>query len=262
MSGLQQFKVLFGSDFLKSVYILSHTTLSKKYRYSFLGWMWTLLLPTVQILIYAFVFSVLLKVPQKAHAIYIMTGLLPWIFMSSAIITSCNSILSQADVVKRCVIPRSIFPITEVTVAFYNFLVSFLSLLAISMVFYGNISWTMFLLPVAILPLMVFTISLSVGAAFITPYFRDLIEFVNVFFMMGFYLTPILYQIDMIPDPYREYFALNPLYMLFKPIFDVVSFHQLPTLMTWVQSCSVAIIATVISYIAYRFTRDRVIYYL
>lgn len=261
MTFFREMKSVLGSRYLNSVILLTQISLSKQYRYSFLGMAWTLLLPTVQIVVYAFIFSALLKVPQKSQTLYIMTGILPWTFISTSIMSSCQSLLNNAGSIKRCIISKTIFPVSDVLRNLYLFFISFGCLYFLSMFMFADPHWTFIQFPIAILPMVIFTFAASVAVSFVTPYLRDINEFLNVFFMIGFYITPILYHIDMIPENLRPYFKLNPMYVLLKPIYTVVYDQKVLGLNELISAFMVAGLVFVFSYIIYRKTRDRVIFY-
>lgn len=261
MKMLNELRVILGSRYLVSVFLLTKISLSKQYKYSFLGMAWTLLLPTVQIGVYAFVFSTLFKLPQKGHAHYIMAGTLPWAFISGSIMTSCHALLNNAGAIKRCVISKTIFPVSEVLKSLYLFLVSFGALYIISLFLFVTPDWSILQLPIAILPMVIFTLSASIAVSFVTPYMRDINEFLNVFFMIGFYLTPILYQIELIPERLRGYFELNPMYILLKPVYAVVFEQRLLRLQELSAAFFVGIAVSLFSYWVYRKARERVIFY-
>ena len=256
-----EFKRILTKKYFESVSLLAGVSLSKQYRYSFLGWAWTLLMPTLQISVYAFIFGSLFKVPHKAQALYIMSGLLPWTFLSNSIMTSCHSLLSRGEAIKRCVMPKTIFPVSDVLRNLHIFLISFSSLYAISLLLYIDFSFTIFLFPIAILPLILFVFSFSVMCSFVSPYIRDLNEFMNVGFMIGFYLTPIIYQIDMMPEKYHIFFELNPIYVLLKPFFDVVYAQTIPSLQTLGSAYGLATVTTIGCYFIYKKVNSRVIFY-
>ena len=250
------------SKYIESVLTLTSFNMAKQYRYSMLGWAWTLLMPTVQILVYSFIFGALLKVPHKAQALYILTGLLPWTFMANTLMSASGALLSRGDAIKRCIIPKTTFAITDLFRNLYVFLISFSSLYVISLLIYVDFSFTILLFPLALIPLIIFTASLSILLSFMAPYFRDINEFVNVGLMIGFYATPILYQIVDMPEKYHLFFNSNPFYLLFKPIFEVVYHQQLPNIKSFGVAMLIALITSIVSYWGYKKLRNNVVYYL
>lgn len=261
MQPFLELKSLFSHRYIKSVLLLTQHQLERQYRYSFLGMIWTLILPTIQILIYAFVFSALLRLPQKAHALYIMVGLLPWAFINNSVMGGCHSLLSNAHAIKRCVISKTIFPISMVLHNLFLFCTSFLCLYVVALFLYKGFSFTIVLIPLAILPIFIFTASTAVLVSFITPYIRDLNEFINVVFLVGFYATPILYQLESIPAEKRIFFQINPFYQLLLPLYDIAYRQQIPSIQNITISFSLAFVMLAASYFIYRKLRKRVIFY-
>lgn len=259
---LTEIRRVLKSKYLESVITLTRFNMNKQYRYSFLGWAWTLLMPTVQIAVYTFIFGTLLKVPHKAQALYILTGLLPWTFMANTLMSSTGALLSRGDALKRCIIPKTTFAIADVLRNFHVFIIAFGSLYLVSLIFFVDFSFTILLFPISLIPLVIFTSAVSILMSFMAPYFRDISEFINVGLMVGFYATPILYQIGDMPEKYHIIFNLNPVYILFRPIFEVVYAQKIPDLFNYGLAMAVALISSVLCYWGYKRLRNNVVYYL
>lgn len=261
MQPIKELRSLFSNRYLKSLILLTKHQLGKQYRYSFLGMMWTLIMPSIQILVYAFVFGALLKVPHSKQALYIMVGVIPWAFINNSIMSGAHSLLANSHAIKRCIISKTMFPLSTVLHNLHLFFISFGCLYLVALFLYIKFSFTILFLPLAIIPIFIFTASATVMVSFITPYIRDINEFVNVIFLVGFYATPILYQIDFIPEDKRIFFKMNPFYQLLQPLYDVAFLQIIPTLKHLIYSYGLAIVMLIISYFVYRKLRERVIYY-
>ena len=259
---ITELKSIYHSKYFESVFTLTSFNMSKQYRYSFLGWVWTLLMPTVQIAVYTFIFGSLLKVPHKAQALYILTGLLPWTFLSNSLMSASNALLARGDALKRCMIPKTTFAASDVLRNLHVFLISFGTLYLVSLVFFVDFSFSIFLFPLALIPLLIATFSMAVMLSFLAPYFRDINEFINVGLMVGFYATPILYQIGDMPQKYHIIFNLNPIYIILRPIFDVVYSQGLPSIESYGNALGLSMLISFLSYIVYKRLRKNVVYYL
>jgi ABC-type polysaccharide/polyol phosphate export permease len=200
------------------------TELKLRYRRSVLGMLWTMLNPLGMMLILTAVFSVIMRFDTKDYAILLLSGLLPWIYFSQCISGSLMSIIGKGELLKKVYIPKIIIPLSVVVAGLINFMVSFVPLLAI-MFFLGHpIRPALIFLPVAIAILAVFAAGLSFIFSCLNVFFRDFTHMTEVLLQAWFYLSPILYKVDMIPERYRGLFQWNPMFQIIDcfraPIFD------------------------------------------
>ena len=79
-----------------------------RYKNSILGVMWTFLNPLLQIAVYAMIFPYILKQQQPYYLIFVCVGLIPWSFFTTTIIQSTNTIIGNANIVKKVYFPREI----------------------------------------------------------------------------------------------------------------------------------------------------------
>jgi lipopolysaccharide transport system permease protein len=218
-------------------YYLATISLLKGHKGSFLGWLWLVIKPTVQVGIYAIIFPLIAKFQQDNYAFYLISGILPWTFMNNSIIESSFALISQAEALKRCLLPKSIFPLAIVFKHFILLLISFAAMSIINILFYKGFSWHILLLPLAIMPLLLFTTVISIAIAFLTPYVRDVNDIVNIIFGIMFFFTPIIYPVSALSPNIQKLFVLNPLYWLIKPIQEVVYYNVIPDSFTILVSC-------------------------
>ena len=95
-----------------------------KYKNSFLGVLWSFLNPLLQIIVYAIIFSLILKNKQEHYAIFLCCGLIPWTFFSIAVNKSAFTMIENGNIIKKVYFPRIILPISVVCAALVNFLIS------------------------------------------------------------------------------------------------------------------------------------------
>ena len=132
--------------------------------------------------------------------------------------------------VQKIYFPREVIPISYVTSAFVNMLLSFIIVFgAVLLSGFG------FNLPILIyLPLiMVFEYLLALGIVFIvsavTVYFRDLEQIVSVIMMAWIYVTPIMYSMEYVPEQYRPLIVLNPMTPIVEVYHQILYYRIVPT---------------------------------
>lgn len=182
-----------------------------RYKRSYLGIAWTLVNPVAQLLVYTFVFRVLFRVETPNYMVYLFIGITCWTWFQAAVLESTGAILQNRDLIRQPGFPAALLP--NVTVG--SHLVHFLFTLPITFgLIYvsdlritGAIVW----LPLVILVQYLLTLSFSLMAACVHVNFRDTQYLLGVFLMLGFFLTPIIYDLSMVPERYWILYRLNPM---------------------------------------------------
>ena len=180
-----------------------------KYKGSFLGVLWSFVNPLLQTVIYAIVFSFLLKSTQPHYLTFVVIAVLPWTWFTSTM-SYTNTMLMNGGIIKKVYFPREIIPISAVTSGMVNYLISCIIIL-LFVIFSGiGLSWNILFLPL----IMLVQYILQLGILFITSaidvYVRDLEYIINFFVQMLFYATPVLYSADLF-GKWEWLINLNPL---------------------------------------------------
>jgi lipopolysaccharide transport system permease protein len=208
-----------------------------KYRGSVLGLAWTLINPLALMAVYTLVFSVLLKAFQIEHyPLFVLSGLLTWVFFQSAVQMSCSSLFAQTALVKQVHFPRQMLPLAVVATNVVTLAAMLVVVVGVNLIFIPETRTTFW----AALPLLVLLIALASGLAvvfgYITVVYRDVEHLMNTIFLPWFFLTPIFYTLDQLPGlEGREWVADVLYYFNFvtpfvEAIRDPIFFGELPAL--------------------------------
>ena len=165
-----------------------------RYKNSILGVMWTFLNPLLQIAVYAMIFPYILKQQQPYYLIFVCVGLIPWSFFTTTIIQSTNTIIGNANIVKKVYFPREILPLSVVLSGAINFLIAAIIIIAFCIGVGKGITWHIVIFPVILLLQMILQLAISFVLAAVTVYIRDVEHFVQIVLMLMFYATPIVYS--------------------------------------------------------------------
>jgi len=203
--------------------------LKVRYKNSALGFFWTLLNPLFMIAIYM-IFIKLMKFAIDVPSL--VTGVLAWQFLVMCLSDCVEAIAGNSTLVKKTYFPRAILPFSTVTANLINFILSLFVLVFVLIIVKGiNISTDLFYLPL----LVILHYFLCLGAGFIIScaqvYFKDTEHLISVFLMAWFFLTPVIYPLQMIadsvsasskiPDICFKIYLLNPmtaLVMLYRKV--------------------------------------------
>lgn len=183
-----------------------------RYQGSALGFLWTLANPLLQLAVYSFVFTGILRSSIERYPLYLFIALIPWIFFSASATGGASCILAQKELVRKIWFPREVLPVAYVTVCFVNMLLCFVIILAA--VWLSGIRphpLGLLCLPAVMAAEYLLALGAALLASAVTVYFRDLEHILSIVMTAWMYLTPVVYSEEMIPPQYRWVFALNPM---------------------------------------------------
>ena len=193
------------------LYALVGRDLVLRYRGTIIGFFWTLLNPLMFVAAYTLVFSVYLKSGKPHFALFLLAGMIPWQWFSTAIAMGTSSIVDGRIYVGKSVFRPAILIFVPIFSNFVNYLL-FLPLLAVVVAFSdGQLGWPLLALPVLILIQFILTTGFLFITATFNVFFRDLQQLLTTILTLLFFLSPIFYSVQQIPEQYRAYSLSNPM---------------------------------------------------
>lgn len=184
-----------------------------RYKQSILGYTWLLLSPLIQLLVYSFVFSVIFRFPTAGipYSVFLLTGLLPWIYLQLTLSTSTMALVDNANLLKKVSFPREILPYSIIFAKLIDFLLASI-ILVVFMIFYQLpfYSTIIFIIPIFLIQLMLIT-GLALFLSSFNLFYRDVQYVTNLILLMWFYLTPVVYPLSLVPQDYVWFYKLNPM---------------------------------------------------
>lgn len=222
-----------------------------KYKGSFLGVVWSFLNPLLSVAVYAIIFPYIMKMQMDNYLIYLITGIIPWTFFTMSINSGMISILTNANIIKKVYFPRIILPISSVTSALVNFLISCLIIL-IFLAFSG-IGFSLYLLylPIVVVIQYILLLGITFILSSIDLYFRDIENIMNFFISMLFYATPILYLPSIFPEKIKWIIDLNPMAHIVNAYRDIFYFQTTPDLLNLGIVGVISIVVLIMGYLVF-----------
>jgi ABC-type polysaccharide/polyol phosphate export permease len=208
------------SDWRRTATLVKHLTrrhLAARYRGSTLGFVWSLLNPVLLMGVYTFIFRVIFRtsVPGIPYPVFFLTGVLAWSFVSIAVMNAAVSLVDGAALLNKTAFPRIALPISAVLSSGVNYLMTLPLLLTFNMLFGVAPTFSLLLLPCALLLLLLVATGVGLLLAALIPFFRDLQHLIEVLFTLWFLLTPVLYPMSLVeqnlPEALLPVYALNPM---------------------------------------------------
>lgn len=219
-----------------------------KYKHSFLGVLWSYLNPLLQLAVYAIIFPIILKTPQENYVIFLCAALIPWTYFSTVVTQSTGIIISNANIIQKVYFPREILPISLVSSATVNFLISTVIIIVFMYVFGMHLTWHIVFYPVILIIQYILSLGFSFVISSTTVFLRDLEHLIGVAMMMLFYATPIAYSSQTIPAEFKTIMYLNPMAHLIDAYRAIFYYQQVPDLKSLGIVFIVAIIACILGY--------------
>jgi lipopolysaccharide transport system permease protein len=212
-----------------------------RYRGSFMGILWSFFNPVFMLAVYTFVFSVVFKArwsggseSRTEFALVLFAGMIVFALFSECVNRAPGLILANVNYVKKVVFPLEILPFVSLGAAAFHLLVSIAVWLIFYLIFFGVPHPTVLLLPIVLLPLVLFTLGVSWMLASLGVYLRDVGQIVGVFTTALLFLSPIFYPVTALPAEYQTLLHLNPLTPVIEQTRQVLVSGRLPDLGFWV----------------------------
>lgn len=207
-------------DFVKerrTIWDLAKRDISSRFLGSTLGIFWAIINPILLILIYWFVFQVGLRsypVGEVPFILWLLAGITPWFFFSESLSSGTYSIEQNSYLVKKIVFKTHLLPLVKVISSLQIHLL-FVILTFVVFFVYG-IGIDVYLLQIFyyIFSLMAFTIGLGWITSSLNVFLKDVGQVVSVVLQFGFWLTPIFWSFNLVPDKYEFIFKLNPIFYI------------------------------------------------
>jgi ABC-type polysaccharide/polyol phosphate export permease len=244
------------------IWALALKELKVRYKRSVLGFLWALLNPLLLMIVLTVVFSNIMGSKIPHYAIFLLSVLLPWTFFSQSLAYAAESIVGNADLIKKVRIAKSVFPLAAVASNMINLLLSLIPLVLIILVMGHPFHLTWLFLPVPLIALTLFTTGATFFFATANVYYRDVAHILQVVLQVWFYVTPILYSIDIFPAHYRWLFRLNPMIFVLNGFRLSVYYGMLPTAQSVVASFACGLVALVIGFEVFRRSQDKFVFYV
>jgi lipopolysaccharide transport system permease protein len=194
--------------------VLTWRDVSVRYKQTVIGAAWAVIRPLLTMVVFTVIFGKLANLPSEGTAPYpimVFAGMLPWTFFSSALSDVSSSIVGSANLISKVYFPRLIVPIAAVGVAFVDFGINFIMLVAL-MVWYQFIpDWRILLLPVFVGLAILVGFGPGLWLTALNVKYRDVRYIIPFLVQLGLYVSPVGYSSGIIPDEWRLAYSVNPM---------------------------------------------------
>jgi len=201
-------------DLLK---LLIKKEITLRYKRTYLGFLWSLLNPILTGVVLFIAFNIFMRFEVENFALFVMAALFPWTWFSASVTMSSNVFTGNVSLIKKVIFPKQFLLLATVIAQLVNFIFSLPVLIGL-VYFYGGSLTIEWLIGIPILILIQFAIvyGLVLVISVANAYFRDLEYLINVLISLLFWMTPIVYPLEAVPEAYQGILVMNPVTYLIQ----------------------------------------------
>jgi ABC-type polysaccharide/polyol phosphate export permease len=196
---------------------LTLASVKARYRRTFAGFIWVLMNPLLQFGVQSLVFKQFLKLQIPNYYLFLLGGLLPWIFITTTIGMGTPIFVSQSHLLRSFKISPMVILASQILDNFFNFLISVALILTPFYVMSDQPLYNILAVPIAIIPLILTTAALTVILAILNVFYRDINFVIGFVISILFFLTPVFYPRDYVPEHFRWIIDWNFLVYIIEP---------------------------------------------
>lgn len=247
---------------LRLLYVLTMANLKSRYRNTFYGFLWVILNPILIFAVQAYAFKIIFKIQYMNYTTFLLSGLLPWLFIVQSVEMCTNLFVNYANFIRNLPVGPLTLLLTQVLDNFINFLFSFLILVIAFFATEPEKFKILFFMPLPVLSLALSIGSLCLIFASVNVMLRDLKFVTSFLFSLLFYLTPIFYPAQFIPEQFKILVTLNPFYHVIHP-FQILTMsgYGAEFFSSLLLSYGISAIFAVIAYVVWNRMKGYLIFY-
>lgn len=229
-----------------------------RYMNSLLGSLWAVINPLAMIIVYTVIFSEIMmaKIPgvddKLAYSIYLCAGILTWQFFLETTSRMNNMFIDFGNILKKANFPRSTLPASVVLSSAVNFMIVF-AIYLIFLLITNHFPWESILSIIPVLIIMqMYAVGIGMIVAVLNVFFRDIGQLIGVVLQFLFWLTPIVYTIEIIPKEFKWIFEYNFMFPLISTIQNIFLYNTTPDWVTLLPSLIISALLMIIGFIIYK----------
>ena len=231
--------------------------LNARYRGSLLGFIWSFLNPLCLIAVYSLVFQYYIRFEGVEHyTLFLFAGLLPWIWFSSGLLEATGAISGGGSLITKAMFPAHILPVVAVLTNLVNFLFAIPLLLGFMLITGVMPTASLAILPLVVGIELIFLLGLSLALSALKVRYRDVQHILGNFITFWFFLCPILYPPEQVPEQVRFTLWLNPVALFTEMYQDIFLSGTLPQLSMVLVTVAMSIITLLIGCSIFNHFRD------
>lgn len=206
-------------DLLK---ILVKKEITLKYKRTYLGFLWSLLNPLLTALVLFIAFRIFMRFEMENYTLFLLAAIFPWSWFSASVTMSTNTLTGNIALIKKVLFPKHFLILATIIGQLVN-LIFALPILLVFVYYYGKapaLNW-LYGIPLLIVVQFIVTYGVALVISMVNAFFRDMEYIINVSVGMLFWMTPIIYPLEAVPEKYRVLLVINPVTYLIQSWRDI-----------------------------------------
>lgn len=196
------------------LYFFAWKDVKIKYKQALLGFLWVILQPLLMMLIFTF-FAQAVKINSGIipYPVFAFSGLIFWNIFASGVQSAGNSVVTNANVIKKIFFPRLIMPISSILVSLFDFLIAFIFLIGLLLYFKQTIYFfnIFCFIPLALIIAIVYSLGAGIWLASLNVKYRDFKYVIPFLVQLLFFASPVVYPSSLITNPLiKSFYYINP----------------------------------------------------
>ena len=208
--------------------LLINKEITLKYKRTYLGMFWSLLNPIFTAVVIIIAFSFFMRFEMKDYSLFLLSAMFPWNCFATSVMMSTTTLTNNVSLIKKVIFPRH-FLIISTIIGQLITLVFSLPILLVLVFYYGKAPSLNWLIGIPLLMAIQFLVTLGVSLllSVINAFFRDMEYVIGVLINMLFWLTPVIYPLDAVPEKFQYYLAINPITYLITSWRDLIMLNTI-----------------------------------
>ncbi len=246
-------------EYRSLILLLSFTDVKLRYRNSFLGFFWSFLEPLLMLAVLYFVFSNVFKSDIENYPLFLLLGLIIWYMFSRATSMGMTSLTDKSNIIQQTIIRKEIIVFSSCMTSFIMMALEFAAFSVFIVALQFVPPATALILPLLLIDLFVISLGFSLFLAILNVYFKDIRFIWAIILQAGFFLSPIIYKLDMFPENIQRVLEINPLVPILETSHDAVLYGILPSLETSLYLGISSIAILFFGYVIFRYKYNTII---
>lgn len=230
--------------------VLAINEIKRRYKQKYLRAAWVIIHPIFTMILFTAVFSRVAKLPSEGvpYPVFNFTALVPWSFFATCLISSCNSLLANYNLITRLRFPRITLPVASILAGLLDFAIA-LALLAILFAIYhiGVGIYVIYLIPIILIQLL-FTFGMAFILSISHAYLRDIRNALTIFLQTWMLASPVGYSLNMVGEKFRFFYLLNPMAGILDSYRKILIHNTAPNLSYLAISFFISLIVFIFGY--------------
>ena len=232
------------------LWILSLFRLTVRYKQSALGWVWAALQPLALMTIYTLVFTRVTTISTGgiAYPLFVLCGLLPWLFFSSSISNAVHGLVLYPNLLTKMYFPREIIPLSYLTAGFADFFIGCVILAGFMAHYRVSPTWNLLYAIPILMVLAGFAAAIALLFSAIHVRFRDIGLALPLVLQVWMFTIPVVYSLQSVPVRFRKFYLLDPIAGLIENFRTVLLHGRRPDPSSLALSATIAVACLAIAY--------------